>query len=389
MSISENTWNTSPDDRVRARGLGLNFGGQPGPNNALTDVPGIEVGYATIIQGEGEHIYKVGPVRTGVTVIFPRGRVASASACAAGIYSSNGNGELTGSHWIEEAGSLSTPIALTNTHAVGTVHRALVDWISESDPSVAAQWQLPVVGETWDGFLNDINGDHVRPEHVDAAIRDATSGPLLEGSVGGGTGMNCYGFKGGTGTASRQVSFGGQTYTVASLLQCNFGSRSELNWNGVAIGERVDAPCEIEQGNWFNNDRRVPPGSGSVIAIIATNAPLLPNQLKALARRVPFGLARTGTSGSHFSGDIFLAFSTANQGALNSNFPDLAPEMASLESMNFVPWGYIDPFFEAVVQCVEESVLNALIVNEDMIGRNSHLSPALPHDQLQKLLNLA
>ena len=389
MSNGSSEWAQTPEGLRRARELGFTFDGTPGAKNAITDVSGVEVGMTTIIEGEGQHVLNKGPVRTGVTVLFPRGRKDNGVSCAAGVFSSNGNGELTGAHWIEESGSLSTPIAITNTHAVGTVHRALVDWISESDPSVAAQWQLPVVAETWDGFLNDINGNHVKPEHVRRAIDTATSNQPAEGSVGGGTGMNCYGFKGGTGTASRLVSFGDQQYTVATLLQCNFGSRAELKWNGVAFGKEVDAPCQIDQGDWFEDDRRVPPGAGSVIAIIATDAPLLPGQLKALARRVPFGLARTGTSGSHFSGDIFLAFSTANPGALDSHFPDVAPDEASLKSASFVPWGYIDPFFEAVVQCVEESTLNALIANQDMTGRNGHFSPALPHDQVTALLNRA
>jgi D-aminopeptidase len=386
MSPNSDTWNQTPEGLPRARGLGLPFDGQPGLHNSLTDVPGVQVGFRTLIEGTGGHIPNQGPVRTGVTVIFPRGRSDNGVSCPAAVFSSNGNGELTGSHWIEEAGSLSTPIAITNTHAVGSVHRALVDWISETNPAIAAQWQLPVVAETWDGFLNDINGNHVSNEHVREAIASASDGPVLEGSVGGGTGMNCYGFKGGTGTASRLVSFGGTEYTVASLLQCNFGSRAEFKWNGVELGKQIEASCQIEQDDWLYTDRRTPPGAGSVIAVIATDAPLLPAQLKAMARRVPFGLARTGTSGSHFSGDIFLAFSTANPGSLDSIFPDQEPAKASLRQLNFVPWGYIDPFYEAVVQCVEESVLNALVANRDMTGRNDHFSPAVPHDQLLRLL---
>jgi D-aminopeptidase len=386
MSDSNNSWLRTPSGRTRARGLGLDFGGSPGPWNAITDVPGVSVGYATVIEGEGAHRFGEGPIRTGVTMILPRGRDGVGQACAAGVYSSNGNGELTGSHWIEESGSFSTPIGVTNTHAVGTVHRGIVNWIAENRPSLAAQWLLPVVAETWDGYLNDINGDHVTHAHVRDAVDHAACGPIDEGSVGGGTGMNCYGFKGGTGSASRQVSFGGEKYTVGVLLQCNFGSRTELRWNGISIGSQVDVPCPMEATDWFQEERRSPQGAGSVIAIVATDVPLLPGQAKALARRFPFGLARTGTSGSHFSGDIFLAFSTANSGALNSGFPDHPAETASLDQMTFVPWGYMDPIYEAVVQGVEEAVMNSLVANEDMTGRDGHFSPALPHDQLTALL---
>ena len=389
MSETRKEWTTTPDGLTRARGLGLAFDGRPGPHNAITDVPGVCVGYATVIQGEGSHRYREGPVRTGVTVILPRGSAGVGRACAAGVYSANGNGEMTGSHWIEESGTFSTPIGITNTHAVGTVHRGIVNWIAEHHPDVAAQWQLPVVAETWDGYLNDINGDHVTHDHVYSAIEGAGSGPILEGSVGGGTGMNCYGFKGGSGTASRRVDFGGSTYTVGVFLQANFGSRSELRWNGVALGRDVNVPCPMETEAWFSEDRTTPGGAGSVIAIVATDAPLLPGQAKAMARRVPFGLARTGTSGSHFSGDIFLAFSTANDDELNSSFPDRSAEKVALRHMSFVPWGHMDPFYEAVVQGIEEAVLNSLCANEDMTGRSGHFSPALPHDQVVSLLSRA
>jgi D-aminopeptidase len=372
---------------MRARGLNLRFDGAPGPNNSLTDVPGVEIGYATLIDDVGPDRPNEGIVRTGVTTILPRGREGIGRACAAGIYSSNGNGEMTGSHWIEESGSLATPIGITNTHSVGTAHRGIINWIVKHKPDVASQWLLPVVAETWDGYLNDINGDHVTSNHVALAIASATSGPILEGSVGGGTGMNCYGFKGGSGSASRKVTFGAATYTVGVFLQCNFGSRRELLWNGVALGRDVDAPCPMETDRWFDVDRTPPAGSGSVIAIVATDAPMLPGQTKALARRVPFGLARTGTYGSHFSGDIFLAFSTANDGELDSSFPNRPAEAATLQRLSFIPWGYMDPFYEAVVQGVEEAVLNSLVANEDMTGRNGHFSPALPHDQVVALMS--
>ncbi len=381
-------WLHTPDGHTRARGLGLEFEGEPGPHNAITDVPGVLVGTSTIIEGDGEHRYLEGPIRTGVTMILPRGREGVGVPCAAGLYSMNGNGEMTGSHWIKESGSLSTPIGLTNTHAVGTVHRGIIDWIASNRPNVAAQWQLPVVAETWDGFLNDINGVHVKRYHVLEAIDHANAGPCNEGSVGGGTGMNCYGFKGGNGTASRKVRFGSATYTVGVHLQCNFGGRGELTIKGAPVGRAVDAPCQIQSDEWFDADRRVPPGAGSVIAIVATDAPLLPQQLEGLAKRVPLGLARTGTTGSHFSGDIFLAFSTANAGSLISEFPSAANPRSELDSLSFIPWGDIDSFYTATVRCVEEAVLNALIANDDMTGRNGHFSPALPHDQLRSILGL-
>ena len=277
-------------------------------------------------------------------------------------------------------------IAPATANVIGKMAGGLADDLLTT---VALATKAPILicpAETWDGYLNDINGDHVTHAHVRDAVDHAACGPIDEGSVGGGTGMNCYGFKGGTGSASRQVSFGGERYTVGVLLQCNFGSRTELRWNGISIGSQVDVPCPMEATDWFQEERRSPQGAGSVIAIVATDVPLLPGQAKALARRVPFGLARTGTSGSHFSGDIFLAFSTANSGALNSGFPDHPAESAPLDQMTFVPWGYMDPIYEAVVQGVEEAVMNSLVANEDMTGRNGHFSPALPHDQLTALL---
>jgi len=387
MAAPVNPWMGTPGGLTRARALGIEVAGEPGPCNAITDVPGVTVGYATLVSGGGEGV-EANAVRTGVTVVLPRPSESLGAACAAGLYSSNGNGEMTGSHWIEESGSLWTPIGITNTHAVGTVHRGIVNWLVDTHPTIAAQWMLPVVAETWDGYLNDINGDHVTHDHVRHALQGASSGPIEEGSVGGGTGMNCYGFKGGTGSASRVVGFGGETYTLGVLLQCNFGSRRELRWNGVALGRELDVACPMESEDWFARDVAAPPGAGSVIAVVATDAPLMPGQAKALARRVPFGLARTGTTGSHFSGDIFVAFSTANAGALDSHFPQRPARSATLSRLSFVPWGYMDPFFEAVVQCVEEAVWNALIANEDMTGRRGHFSPALPHGQLRELLEM-
>ncbi|CAN5389339.1 P1 family peptidase [soil metagenome] len=375
------------DGRPRARGLGLALLGEPGPFNAITDVPGVEVGVTTLIGGDGPLVVGEGPVRTGVTAILPRGRSGVGQPCAAGWYSLNGNGEMTGTTWIEESGAFNLPIVLSNTHAIGACHTGTINWINRIDARMARQWLLPVCAETWDGYLNDINGGHVRPEHVEAALDAAASGPVAEGSVGGGTGMNCYEFKGGNGTSSRQVTFGSQTFTVAAFVQANFGSRAELTVAGRHVGPALadDNPLD---GDWFDVDmgRKAPPGAGSVIAVIATDAPLLPGQCKALARRVPLGLARTGTTGSHFSGDIFLAFSTAEATGLASTFPSGPPRDDELSSLAFIPWGRMDPFYSAVAHAVEEAVLNALIVNTDMVGRDGHRSPALPLDRLTSLL---
>jgi L-aminopeptidase/D-esterase-like protein len=375
------------DGRPRARGLAIPLPGQPGPLNAITDVAGLEVGTTTLVDGHGPLRVGAGPVRTGVTAILPRGRDGVGWACAAGWYSLNGNGEMTGTTWIEEAGAFNLPIVLSNTHAVGACHTGVVSWVNRVKPLLARQWLLPVCGETWDGYLNDINGGHVRPEHAEAALDAATSGPVAEGSVGGGTGMNCYEFKGGNGTASRLVEYGARTFTVATFVQANFGSRSELTVAGRQFGPSLAEDNPLDSG-WFAVDLglRPPAGAGSVIAVVATDAPLLPGQCKALARRVPLGLARTGTTGSHFSGDIFLAFSTADADGLQSGFPTGAPADDEFGTMTFIPWGRMDAFYAAVVQSVEEAVLNALVVNDDMVGRDDHRSPRLPLDHLAALL---
>jgi len=364
---------------IRARDLGIPFDGEPGRWNAITDVPGVEVGFTTIVEDEPA------VARTGVTAILPRGRSASGVPCAAGVAVLNGNGELTGRSWIEEAGQFQTPIAITNSHAVGAVHRGVDAWLAQNDPVTAAQWMLPVVGETWDGYLNSINADTVRPEHAVAALDAAASGPVAEGNVGGGTGMNCYGFKGGTGTASRVVRSGSNAWTVGVLLQANFGSRVEFRVAGRLLGPRSQAPNPMETTDWFERDTgtaaRATAGAGSVIVVVATDAPLLPGQCEALARRVPLGLARTGTTGSHFSGDIFLAFSTANTGGLTSRMTggDIA-----VEHLEHVAWGSIDPFFAAVVEAVEEAVVNALVAARDTVGRDGHASYALPHEEVRR-----
>ena len=365
----------------RARTIGITFQGFTGKENAITDVPGVEVGYRTLIIGDS--------VRTGVSAILPRGREKVGLACAAGIHSFNGNGEMTGALWIEEAGALSTPIMITNTHAVGTIHRGVIEWVNKHHPRLTAQWLLPVVAETWDGYLNDINGPHIKTEHAAEAIDCAKGGAVAEGSIGGGTGMNCYGFKGGNGTSSRVVSYGPDEYIVGAFIQANFGSRQELSICGVLMSD-IDLPDPLDKTDWFIQDQgegKTPPGAGSAIVVIATNAPLLPAQCKALAKRASLGLARTGTAGSHFSGDIFIAFSTANEGSLNSTFPTSETTSGDYDQMRFVPWGRMDSFYTATVQAVEEAVVNALIANRDMEGRKGHKSYALPHDQVIARLN--
>jgi D-aminopeptidase len=362
----------TPSGKPRARSLGIPFGGTPGPWNAITDVPGVEVGYATLIAGD--------LVRTGVTAIHPRGRGGAGDPVIAGYFSQNGNGEMTGVSWIAESGTFSGPVAITNTHAVGVAHAAIVAWTVQHHPRLADAWLLPVAAETWDGYLNDINGGHVTQQAAVEALEQSASGPVEEGSVGGGTGMNCYNFKGGSGTASRLVPYGGTGYTVGVFVQANFGSREELTLAGVPLGTVLDA------GDPMSEHFSAPPGAGSVIAIIGTDAPLLPQQCTALARRVTLGLARTGTAGSHFSGDLFLAFSTGNPGGITPGVDTFRPGLeGNYDQLRLIPWGFLDPFFTAVVQATEEAVANALVANDDMTGREGHRSPALPRDQVAKL----
>ncbi|HYG95292.1 MAG TPA: P1 family peptidase [Nocardioides sp.] len=359
----------------RARDLGVPFDGRPGPWNAITDVPGVEVGFETIVADGPD-----GVARTGVTVLLPLGREGTGRSCAAGWFSLNGNGELTGTAWIDESGSLTGPVGITNTNAVGPVHRGIVDWMARAHPELLDGWMLPVVGETWDGYLNDINADHVTPAATGRALDAARGGEVPEGSVGGGTGMNCYGFKAGTGTSSRQVEVAGRSYTVGVLLQANFGRRSELTIAGRRVGAQLVEDNPVEDA-WL-----APPGAGSCIAVVATDAPLLPGQCTALARRVSLGLGRTGTTGSHFSGDLFLAFSTANPGALDSVAADPAAPLDRLPAIEFLPWGLVNPVYDAVVQCTEEAVVNALVAGREMVGRDGHRSPAFPVDRLPELL---
>jgi D-aminopeptidase len=373
--------------RPRARDLGVPLRGDPGEWNAITDVAGVEVGYETLIEGDGALFMGRGPVRTGVTAILPLGRAGVGRSCPAGWYALNGNGEMTGVAWLDEAGSLALPVGITNTHAIGPVHSGIIDWALREQPVLAQRWHLPVVAETWDGYLNDINGGHVSALSAMRALDAARGGPVEEGSVGGGTGMNCYSFKGGTGTASRLVRVGSRQYTVGALMQANFGSRHELVIAGRYLGEVLRDDNPLDDSDWL-----APPGAGSCITVIATDAPLLPGQCKALARRVPLGLARTGTTGSHFSGDLFLAFSAApgNVGMLDSSLDSLRDDGAvdELARLEFVPWGQMDPLYEAVVQCAEEAVLNVLAASTTMIGRDGHRSPGFPAARMPELLGL-
>jgi L-aminopeptidase/D-esterase-like protein len=363
--------------KPRARQLGVPFEGQPGPLDAITDVVGVEVGSTTLISGNGPLKTGEGPVRTGVTVILPRGK-SSTDPVYAAWFSQNGNGEMTGTTWIEEGGFLAGPVGITNTHSVGTVRDAMIAW-GLRHGAVGDEWSLPVVAETFDGFLNDINGFHVKPEHVFSALDGAKPGPVAEGNVGGGTGMVCYGFKGGTGTASRVVSkeFGG--YTVGVLVQCNCGRRPQLIIAGVPVGKEIPdgTPyAELAPGNRL-------PGSeasgdvGSIIIIVATDAPLLPHQLKRLARRATMGLARTGSTSGNGSGDIFLAFSTANPNA------DKAPGPNTVQTVSNER---ISPIFTATVEATEEAIVNAMVGAETMTGHDGHTINALPHEKLQQVL---
>jgi D-aminopeptidase len=365
----------TPSGLPRARSLGLRLRGTPATANAITDVPGVEVGYQTLIHQDN--------VRTGVTAIHPRGKANPGDPVAAGFHSQNGNGEMTGVAWIEESGTFSGPIAITSTHAVGIAHAGIIAWANQYHPGQAESWLLPVAAETWDGYLNDINGHHVTEDIVTAALEAATTGPIEEGSVGGGTGMNCYQFKAGSGTSSRVVDYNGTTYTVGVFVQANFGRRDELTVTGVYLGE------DLADDNPMRERFNAPPGAGSVIAVVATDAPLFPSQCKAFARRVTSGLARTGTSGSHFSGDLFLAFSTANPGGFTPGDPRTKTGNNAnrpYDQLSFVPWGCLDPFYEAVVQATEEAVLNSLVANNEMTGRDGHRSPALPRDRVAEIV---
>lgn len=354
--------------KPRARDLGVPFEGTPGPLNAITDVAGVEVGLTTLVEGEGPLQVGQGPVRTGVTAILPRGK-ASVDPVMAGWFSMNGNGEMTGTTWIKEGGFMEGPVFITNTHSVGVVRDAAIAWGLKHNATFQP-WSLPVVAETWDGVLNDINGFHVKPEHVFAALDGAKSGAVAEGNTGGGTGMICYQFKGGTGTASRKLDAQAGGYTVGVLVQANHGVRSQLRVAGMPVG--ADIPVGPPRQGGAEEDRE----QGSIIIVVATDAPLMPHQLERLARRATLGLARTGSTSGNGSGDIFLAFSTANARA--ASVRDVATvQMLSNDRISAV--------FSATVQATEEAIVNALVAAETVKGPDRTVE-ALPHERLKALL---
>jgi len=356
--------NSQTRSKPRARDLGVPFDGAPGAFNAIADVKGVEVGHTSLISGEGKLEVGKGPVRTGVTAIHPRGKTSN-DPVFAGWFSLNGNGEMTGTTWVEESGFLEGPVMITNTSSVGVVRDAVIAWQLRQFNKTMQPWGLPVVAETWDGWLNDISGFHVKQRHAFDALDNAKSGPVAEGNVGGGVGMVCFEFKGGIGTASRKLGERQGGYTVGALVQSNFGLRHQLTIAGVPVGR------EISEGAFRQRE------NGSIIIVVATDAPLMPHQLKRLARRAAMGLARVGSVAGNSSGDIFIAFSTANPNAAQSS---------GLAQLAMLPNERMNPLFEATVQAVEESIINALVAAETMIGRDDHKVVALPHDGLREIL---
>ncbi|HEY0671280.1 MAG TPA: P1 family peptidase [Longimicrobiales bacterium] len=375
-----------------ARDLGVPLAGTPGPLNAITDVAGVEVGHATIIAGSGRLAVGKGPIRTGVTAILPRGKVGQDSVFAA-WFTLNGNGEMTGTTWIRESGILETPILITNTHSVGIARDALIEWLRAHGREFP--WALPVVAETWDGLLNDINGFHVKREHVFAALNNASGGRVLQGAVGGGTGMVCNGFKGGIGTSSRKISERGGGYIVGVLVQCNYGNRRLLRIAGVPVGDLIKDKPMCYASEVAPAAERFPgipvcssatqPGTreresdmGSIIIVVATDAPLLPHQLDRVVKRAALGIGRLGGIASNGSGDIFIAFSTANREAVS--------KADGTTSVTMLPNDRIDWLFEATVQATEEAILNAMVAAEDMVGINDLRVPALPEDEVKTIM---
>ena len=359
--------------KPRARDLGVPFDGNPGPLNAITDVSGVLVGHTTLVSGDGKLQVGKGPVRTGVTAVLPRGKNSMNDAVMAGWWSLNGNGEMTGTTWVEESGFLEGPVMITNTHSVGVVRDAVIQWrVAHGQPDPTGYWwSLPVVAETWDGWLNDINGFHVTKEDAFHAIDTAQSGPVEEGNVGGGTGMICNEFKGGIGTSSRRFQIKGENYTVGVLVQCNYGVRQNLRIAGVPVGREIPEDPAYASASFQGQDR------GSIIVVVATDVPLVSHQLKRLARRVALGLGRDGSISGNGSGDIFIAFSTANP---NSESADHVVDLKML------PNDLIEPVFSSTVQATEEAVINAMIAAETMTGINNHRVIALPHDKLRAIL---
>jgi D-aminopeptidase len=362
---------------TRYRDLGLTIGQlPPGPNNAITDVAGVRVGTVTLIEGEGPLVVGQGPVRTGVTVVVPHEAIGE-SPVFAGCHTLNGNGEMTGLEWLREAGQLTTPIAITNTHSVGIVRDALVAADMATRSASVSYWSLPVVAETYDGGLNDINGMHVTAAHLRQALAVAASGPVPEGSVGGGTGMVCHEFKGGTGTASRIVN----GWRVGALVQANYGDREHLTIDGVPVGREL--PRTVVPSAWDEEEAIARRGAGSIIVILATDAPILPHQLTRLAQRAGLGIARMGGSGAHSSGDIFLAFSTANNEALHS-YKEERPNDAF--SVTMLPDEAMSDLFWGAIESTEEAICNALIAAQTMVGRDGITARALPHDALVEIM---
>ncbi|HEU5261114.1 MAG TPA: P1 family peptidase [Gemmatimonadales bacterium] len=361
----------------RARDLGIPLDGVAGPLDAITDVAGVEVGHATIISGSGKLVVGKGPVRTGVTAILPRGR-RNLDPVFAGWFTLNGNGEMTGTTWVEESGFLAGPVMITNTHSVGVVRDAVIEWLVRN--GVRADWSLPVVAETWDGSLNDINGFHVTKQHAFAALDNARGGPVPEGNVGGGTGMICHRFKGGIGTASRRLEPKDGGYTVGVLVQCNYGARQLLRIAGAPVGKEIPdlLPCREPCGSPRSAvDAGRAADVGSIIIVVATDAPLLPHQLKRIARRAALGVGNMGGIGANSSGDIFIAFSTANPRASVDT---------GLAATTLLPNERISPLFEATVQATEEAIINALLAAETMTGADDLRVVALPHDRLREIL---
>ena len=356
----------SAQNKSRARDLGVPFDGTPGPLNAITDVKGVEVGHTTLISGDGPLKVGIGPVRTGVTAVLPRGK-NSTDQVFAGWFTLNGNGEMTGTTWLEESGFLDGPVMITNTHSVGVVRDAVIAWRVKHGPpdEEGYWWSLPVVAETWDGYLNDVNGFHVKPDDAFHALDTAHGGSVEEGNVGGGTGMICNEFKGGIGTASRVLDAKHGGYTVGVLVQCNYGRRSQLRIAGLPVGR------EIPEHTVWNDD------VGSIIVVVATDAPVISSQLKRIAKRVSLGLGRDGSYSGDGSGDIFIAFSTANPGAAGSQ---------GLHQLTMLPNDLLDPIFLATVQATEEGVINAMVAAETMTGANNRTVIALPHDRLREVL---
>jgi len=363
----------TPPAKPRARDLGVPFDGSPGPFNAITDVFGVTVGHTTLISGAGKLQVGKGPIRTGVTAVLPRGKDSMNDPVFAGWWSLNGNGEMTGTTWVEESGFLEGPVMITNTHSVGVVRDAVIQWrVTHGQPDPTGYWwSLPVVAETWDGWLNDINGFHVKPEHAFHAIDSAHGGEVEEGAVGGGTGMVCNEFKGGIGTSSRKIESKIGAYTVGVLVQCNYGSRKNLRIAGAPVGREIPEDPAYASTSFNELDR------GSIIVVVATDAPLVAHQLKRLARRVSLGLGRNGSISGNGSGDIFIAFSTANSGAGAADH---------LVDLKMLPNDQIEPVFTATVQATEEAIINAMVAAETMTGIENHKIIRLPHDRLRAVL---